>query len=114
MAKKKSDTATAVVKKVEGGFNPNKAADALAAEMNKLISKKVGDVDTRSLGDLDFVPYYLSTGNLALNWAISGKMLDGGVPASKIFMIYGDPGCLHGDMEVEVMIDEKLLDFLDT
>lgn len=95
-------------------FNPHAAADALAKELNSIVTRSVGDTGIRNLGDVDYVPYYLSTDNLALNWAVSGKMLEGGVPASKVIMVYGEPGCLHGDTEVEVMIDEKLLEFLDT
>jgi len=106
-------TKTKTKEKKIGGFNINAATDKLQNELNSLIKKNVKGLEIQSLDEVDYVPYFLDSGNYALNWAISGKMIDGGFPASKIIIVYGEAGCLHRDTEIEIQVDEKLAEFLE-
>lgn len=71
-------------------FKPDEKVDLFQQELNKIVEKSTG-MHIESLEDLDFAPFYISTGNYALNWAISGKLLTGGIPAGKIIEVYGPP-----------------------
>ena len=37
------------------------------------------------------IPYYIDTGNLALNYMCSGKFTDGGIPGGRITEVFGPP-----------------------
>lgn len=41
------------------------------------------------LGDVDTISYFVDTGNLALNYACSGKFMGGGIPGGRLTEIYG-------------------------
>jgi len=41
------------------------------------------------LGEIDTVAYFVDTGNLALNYACSGKFIGGGLPGGRLTEIYG-------------------------
>jgi RecA/RadA recombinase len=43
---------------------------------------------------------WISTGNYALNYAISGRFKDGGIPLGKVTMLGGQSGCLPSDAVV--------------
>lgn len=64
---------------------------SLIKDINSFI-KTNAKIEVENLGEHDFIPEFLNTGNYALNWAICGKMLDGGVPMTKVFELFGDPG----------------------
>lgn len=64
---------------------------SLIKDINSFI-KTNAKIEVENLGEHDFIPEFLSTGNYALNWAICGKMLEGGVPMTKVFEMFGDPG----------------------
>lgn len=49
----------------------------------------LGDTDGISLRASGEVPYFIDTGNLALNWQISGRFIDGGFPGGRIIEAYG-------------------------
>jgi len=73
-------------------FDVNAATDLLGAELDKLLKKTIKGVEIESLDDVEYSRGFLSTGNYRFDWAISGSMIAGGIPISKISMIYGDPG----------------------
>lgn len=78
---------------------------SLIKDINSFI-KANAKIEVENLGEHDFIPEFLNTGNYALNWAVCGKMLDGGVPMTKVFELFGDPGCLHEDTEIEISIEK--------
>ena len=41
------------------------------------------------LSDVGIVPYYVDTGNLAINWQLSGKYIKGGFPGGRLIEAYG-------------------------
>ncbi len=60
----------------------NKSDDDLFLD---LASATGGEV----LGAVDTVTYFIDTGNLALNYACSGKFMGGGIPGGRLTEIYG-------------------------
>lgn len=77
--------------KTNSGFSPDAAADAFMGQLDEFVKKDL-KVEINSLSEVAFVPGYIDTGNYALNWSISGDMLNGGIPRTKIVEWYGDPG----------------------
>jgi recombination protein RecA len=80
-----------MAKKIDKTEKEKDDLSSLIKDINSFI-KTNAKIDVESLDDHDFIPEYLSTGNYALNWALSGKMTDGGVPMTKVFEMFGDPG----------------------
>ena len=76
----------------ENTFNVNKAADALSIELDKLLQKTVKGVTIEILDDVEYSQGYLSSNNYRFDWAVSGKMIGGGIPMGKIALVYGAPG----------------------
>lgn len=64
--------------------------------------KEVAKLDTVGVGIKD-TEVWLSTGNYALNRALSGDFKKG-VPLSKITLFAGPSGCLPADETVEVYV----------
>ncbi len=52
------------------------------------IAKATGGLTLDIAGE---VPYYIDTGNLALNYVCSGKLIGGGYPGGKITEVFGPP-----------------------
>jgi RecA/RadA recombinase len=54
---------------------------------------------------------WISTGNYALNYCISGMFKDGGIPLGKVTMLAGQSGCLPGTAVVKVRYntEEKII-----
>lgn len=50
---------------------------------------------------------WISTGNYALNYAISGRFRDGGIPLGKVTLFGGQSGCLPEDARVKVRLKHK-------
>jgi RecA/RadA recombinase len=50
---------------------------------------------------------WISTGNYALNYAISGKFRDGGIPLGKVTMLGGQSGCLPASAVVNAVVRQK-------
>jgi hypothetical protein len=50
---------------------------------------------------------WVSTGNFALNYAISGRFRDGGIPLGKVTMLGGQSGCLPATAKVKVRSPER-------
>jgi hypothetical protein len=50
---------------------------------------------------------WISTGNYALNYAISNKFRDGGIPLGKVSLLGGQSGCLPADAKVTVRLTPK-------
>lgn len=65
-------------------------SDLLTKEINAYLKTNTS-IEAESVGEHDFIPELLDTGNYALNWAISGK-LTGGFPCTKVSEMFGDPG----------------------
>lgn len=66
----------------------NKAMMKFEDELSKLLSTQVG-IEVTSLSEADFVPYWIDTGNFALNWICSHSFKKG-LPGTKIIMIEGE------------------------
>jgi len=49
---------------------------------------------------------HFGTGNYALNAHISGSLF-GGIPAGRVILIAGDPGCIHPKQKIKVFISNK-------
>jgi RecA/RadA recombinase len=64
---------------------------SLIKDINSFIKTQT-KIEVESLQEHDFIPEFLNSGNYALNWAMCGKMLTGGVPMTKVFELFGDPG----------------------
>ncbi len=65
-------------------------SDLLTKEINAYLKTNTL-IEAESVGEHDFIPELLDTGNYALNWAISGKLV-GGFPCTKVSEMFGDPG----------------------
>ena len=52
---------------------------------------------------------WISTGNYALNYAISGQFQDGGIPLGKVTMLGGQSGCLPIDARVTIRLQGQLM-----
>jgi recombination protein RecA len=55
--------------------------------LTKIAKKTNGNI----LSNSSKIPYYISTGNLALNFICSGKFIKGGIPGGRIIEVYGPP-----------------------
>lgn len=53
--------------------------------MAEIAAESGGDL----LGDVGVVPYYVDTGNLSINWQLSGKYIKGGFPGGRIIESFG-------------------------
>lgn len=69
-------------KKISESGSDDNEMDALFADLAK---ETGGDV----LEDLDDVKSFIDTGNLAINYSCSGKMINGGIPQGRIIEAYG-------------------------
>lgn len=54
-----------------------------------LIKEIAAATDGQVLTDVGIVPYWIDTGNFALNWAISGRFMGGGFPGGRIIEAFG-------------------------
>ena len=59
--------------------------------------------DTENASEVD---HWISTGSTVLDLMISNQE-GGGLPTGKIATFYGSSGCLTGDTEVEVLVEEE-------
>jgi hypothetical protein len=50
---------------------------------------------------------WISTGNYALNYAISGKFKEGGIPLGKVSILGGQSGCLPASAKVRARLKKK-------
>jgi hypothetical protein len=50
---------------------------------------------------------WISTGNYALNYAISGRFRDGGIPLGKVAVLAGESGCLPSIAKVRARIKKR-------
>lgn len=55
----------------------------------ELMAKLAMDSGCDVLADLDSVKYFFDTGNLAVNFVLSGRFIKGGIPGNKITEVYG-------------------------
>ena len=78
-------------KKTKEEKNNKSEADSFLKELNSYI-KSSTKIDIESIGEHDFVPEFLDTGNYALNWACTGKLKDGGIPMTKCIEFFSEPG----------------------
>lgn len=67
---------------------PQDEIDAYEEEIAKFIKKETG-ITQRKLDEKSTVPYYIDSGNYALNLITSGDMLDGGFPGAKTVDFFG-------------------------
>jgi recombination protein RecA len=65
-------------------------SDLLTKEINAYLKTNTS-IEAESVGEHDFIPELLDTGNYALNWAISGKLV-GGFPCTKVSEMFGAEG----------------------
>lgn len=74
-----------------------------ALDLSKFRKDITKNIPGLSLGFRD-PQVWISTGNYALNYAISGKFQDGGIPLGKVTMLGGQSGCLPVDARVIIRI----------
>lgn len=66
-----------------------KSADAASIDMDELFSELAQETGGDVLADLDSVRYRIDTGSLAVNYACSGKCINGGIPGGRITEAFG-------------------------
>ena len=54
-----------------------------------LLANLVEETGGQTLTEAGKVPHWINSGNLALNWAISGKFITGGFPGGRIIEAMG-------------------------
>lgn len=65
--------------------------DNVSGIVADIISELEGDISSLSSADLAPPTEFLTTGNYALNWCMSGRTRDGGFPGGRITDLFGDP-----------------------
>lgn len=65
-----------------------KQTDSVKDDFFSKIAKSTGG---NTLDVAGIVPYFINTGNLALNFICSGKFIGGGIPGGRITEVYGPP-----------------------
>lgn len=91
MAKKESKFSVNNTEETKKSKINKEEVNAFESEMLSFLSKETG-VDIRKANQKDFAEFYISSGNYALNWALSHKMIDGGFPGGKIITFEGKSG----------------------
>ena len=70
------------------------------------------DLEIETLGDTIDFPYWIDSGNIALNLINTG-LYNACIPGTKVIDINGDPSCLHGTEKVIIEIPEKYNSFFE-
>lgn len=84
-------------------------ASAISKSINRKSSKDDGRKVAFRLNDKESpseIDDWVSTGSTVLDLMISNQE-EGGLPTRKIVEFYGPSGCLTGDTEVEVRVEEE-------
>lgn len=74
-------------------------------DLSKLRKSLTKSIEGLSIGFNDPTDW-VSTGNYALNYLISGDF-NGGIPLGKVTMFAGESGCLPASATVKIRIKEK-------
>ena len=85
--------------------------DKLKSELIKQFNKDFPDAPLEQMdkSNLAEIPGWITTGNYALNWAIS-KDINKGLPMGRVVLLTGDPSsgkCVHEDSEVKLLNQEN-------
>jgi recombination protein RecA len=66
-----------------------KKKNVAASEESDFMTEIALQSGGKILSDVGIVPYYVDTGNLAINWQLSGKFINGGFPGGRLIEAYG-------------------------